>query len=217
MIPRGVDRRPIAARDHPLSQRIAHRLARSGVTANSISIVGLVAGCAAGLAFAATELAPIFGPYLWFGGALLIQLRLAANMFDGMVALETGTAAPVGELYNEVPDRISDCATLIGIGIAVGDFGLGAAAALGAVATAYIRAVGKGAGARSDFSGPMAKQQRMFLLTVLAVWMALAPAHWQPTPWGLALPRWALWIVILGTAVTALRRLVHIGRELRRQ
>jgi phosphatidylglycerophosphate synthase len=37
-----------------------------------------------------------------------------------MVAIEAGTASPVGELYNEVPDRVSDTATLIGAGYAVG-------------------------------------------------------------------------------------------------
>ena len=55
---------------------------------------------------------------------------------------------------NEIPDRISDGVGLIGVGIAAGSWGLGAIAALAAVATAYVRAVGKASGAASDFCGP---------------------------------------------------------------
>ena len=49
------------------------------------------------------------------------QLRLTANMLDGMVALASGRASKVGELYNEVPDRVSDAAVFIGAGLAWGE------------------------------------------------------------------------------------------------
>lgn len=212
-----VDRRPITARSHPLAQATATWLARRGVSANAISIAGLVAGVAAGTAFAATRHAPGAASILWTAGAVLVQLRLAANMFDGMVALARGTASPVGELYNEVPDRVSDSAILIGLGIAADEIGLGVAAALAAMATAYVRALGKGSGAGSDFSGPMAKQQRMFLVTALAVWSGLAPRSWQPELLGLSFPAVLLVIITAGAAFTALRRLCRIAATLRRQ
>jgi len=153
---------------------------------------------------------------LWLAGAVLIELRLAANMFDGMVALARGTASPIGELYNEIPDRISDSAVLIGAGVAAYDWGLGVAAALAAMATAYVRAAGKAAGAPNDFSGPMAKPHRMFLMTALALWSALAPRSWQPEWAGFDLAGLALIVVIAGCAVTALRRLRRIADALRR-
>ena len=57
----------------------------------------------------------------WFRGRRrLIQLRLAANMFDGMVAIETGKASPTGAIYNEIPDRVSDAAMFLGAGYAAG-------------------------------------------------------------------------------------------------
>ncbi|HVM80934.1 MAG TPA: CDP-alcohol phosphatidyltransferase family protein [Stellaceae bacterium] len=211
------DRRPIAAREHPLAQAAARWLLRRGISANAVSICGLLCGCAAGAILAATASAGRGAWILWLAGALLVQLRLVANMLDGMVAIAGGTASRLGELYNEIPDRISDSAVLAGIGIAAGNWGLGTAAALAAIATAYVRAVGKASGAGSDFSGPMAKQQRMFLATVLALWMALAPERWQPTLWGESLPELLLLVVIVGAGITAVRRTLRIARALGRQ
>jgi phosphatidylglycerophosphate synthase len=136
-------------------------------------------------------------------------------MFDGMVAIARGVTSPVGELYNEIPDRLSDSAVLIGLGIAGGDWGLGALAALTAMATAYVRAVGKAAGAASDFGGPMAKQQRMFMVTLAAVWLALAPASLQQAMPPSELLRAVLMLIIVLAGLTAGRRLRHIASALR--
>jgi len=84
------------------------------------------------------------------------------------------------------------------------------------VATAYVRAAGKAAGGPSDFSGPMAKQQRMLLIMALGLWSALAPQGWQPVMAGLALPSLVLIVVIIGCIVTILRRLRRIVGALRR-
>lgn len=210
-----IDRRPIAARNHRWAQRIAAWLVRVGASPNGISIAGLICGVTAGGAFGAIRWAPEAAIFLWLLGAALILLRLAANMFDGMVAVATGVASPVGELYNEVPDRISDSAVLIGVGVAAGghwDLGLGAA--LAAMATAYIRTLGKSVGAPSDFSGPMAKQQRMVLVIALALWCALTPASWQPEFLDETLPTLVLIVIILGGILTAVRRLIRIARAL---
>ena len=99
-----------------------------------------------------------------------------ANLLDGMVAIGRGVASPVGELFNEVPDRVSDTAVLVGLGVAAGSVWLGLAAALAAMATAYVRTTARAAGAPSDFGGPMAKQHRMALVTALALWCAVIPA-----------------------------------------
>src|SRR4051812_42207120 len=105
---RTADRRPIAVRTWPVFQALAGRLARWGVSPNAISTASLVCGVAAGAALAATASLPSPGQRIaWLAGGLLIQLRLLANMLDGMVAVEGGRASPVGELYNEVPDRVS--------------------------------------------------------------------------------------------------------------
>src|SRR5437870_2463229 len=115
-----LDRRPIAARDLKGMKAIASWMARKGFSANGISTAGMVFGILAGSTLFLTSRLPDFHRLLWISGAVFIQLRLLANMFDGMVAIERGTASKVGELFNEVPDRVSDSATLIGLGYAIG-------------------------------------------------------------------------------------------------
>ena len=214
------ERRPLATRERNFSKVLANRLAASGITPNAISVAGMVAGIAAGVAFAVTG----FGDsYRWcfFLAAVLIQMRLLANMLDGMVAIQTESSSPVGELYNEIPDRVSDGCTIIGAGYAGGGSAeLGFIAAALAIFIAYVRAQGKVAGAHQEFCGPMAKPQRMFLLTVLALVCAFAPTSWldfgTPLPgWGLI--AWGLGAIILGELVTVARRLLKISAALKEQ
>ena len=214
------DRRPLASRNVRLWQNIAARLAAHRVSPNAISIAGMIVGIVAGLLLAATTLAQTATQerLLWIAAAAAIQLRLLANMLDGMVAIALNQASPLGELYNELPDRVSDIAIIIGAGYSVGGHPvLGFVAACLAVLTAYIRAVGKAAGASNLFVGPMAKPHRMFALTVVAVFMALLPRHWQFLDFAnhrAGLPAIGLAIIIFGSALTIWRRLRLIVHHL---
>jgi phosphatidylglycerophosphate synthase len=209
------DRRPLATRNLGISRTLARWIAATGITPNAISVWGMVAGVLAGVALAGTAQFPDQGRWFWLAGAALVQLRLLANMFDGMVAIETGKTSPVGELFNEVPDRVSDPATLIGLGYAAGSHpAAGFAAACVALFVAYVRAMGKAAGVAQDFRGPMAKPQRMFFVTMVALWCGLTPAAWQ-TWAGVGAPVWVLGLIVLGGVVTAVRRLARISRASR--
>ena len=209
-----MERRPLASRNLRIFQRLAAALARAGVSANAISAMGMLFGAAAGAALVMTAHdAPRRWMY-WAAAAALIQLRLLCNMLDGMVAIERGTASPTGELYNEIPDRVSDSAVLIGLGYAEGgDVAWGFGAALAAMFTAYVRAMGKCAGAPQEFCGPMAKPQRMFLSTLVAIFYAAAPEAARDR---YAVATILLILIVAGSALTALRRLARIARALRR-
>jgi phosphatidylglycerophosphate synthase len=214
------DRRPIASRDRRVWQNVAAFLAARQVSPNSISMAGMAAGITAGFLFAATRFAENgwLQRAFWFAAALGIQLRLLANMLDGMVALASQRASPLGELYNEFPDRVSDAAITIGAGYAVGGLpSLGYIAACIAILTAYVRAVGKAAGASNLFVGPMAKEHRMFVLTLAGLLMAVLPAEWQPA-WGerqAGLASIGLGLIIVGGLVTVVRRLALIVGHLK--
>lgn len=160
---------------------MAQRMADAGVTPNTISVFSVLFAVAAGVALASTNAVPegMTQRTLWLLAALLVQGRLIANLLDGMVAVEGGKASAVGELYNEVPDRLSDPAILIGAGYAVGGHPvLGLLAALLAVFVAYVRAVGASVGVGQIFIGPFAKQQRMALITVSCMTCAFLPSDW---------------------------------------
>ena len=94
--------------------------------------------------------------------------------------IASSRASKTGELYNEVPDRISDAAVFIGAGFAWGgNITLGYIATILAIFTAYVRAAGKIAGAPNEFCGPMAKQHRMLVITLICVYAAITPRSWQ--------------------------------------
>ncbi len=213
------ERRPVAAREYGVLQSIASRLAATGISANAISLSGMVAAFAAGTLLYLTGRVSEPHWYLWLGAALLIQTRLLANLFDGMVAVEQGTASAVGELYNEAPDRVSDAVILIGLGYSAGgSIEWGYIAALLAVFTAYIRALGSVAGAEQHYCGPMAKQARMNVVTAVALWFATAPLHGIGTGAILgsySLPALGLIVIVLGCVKTSIRRLNRITQQLR--
>jgi len=195
-------------------RRLADWLVRRGASANAISLAGMGCGLLAGLAFALIDAMPDAARVLWLLGAVLVQLRLLANMLDGMVAIGRGVASPIGALFNDVPDRVSDSAVLVGVGIAAtGGWGLGLGAALAAMATAYVRLAGVSVGAPSDFCGPMAKPHRMNAVTLLALWCAAAPARWGTHS---AVPEAVLGVITALSVVTAIRRLWHTAVWLRK-
>src|SRR5438067_8551777 len=86
-----IDRRPIATRNRKWAQAATVWLASRNVSPNAISIAGMCACIVAGIALAATSIA--YDRILWFIAALGAQLRLTANMLDGMVALASGRAS----------------------------------------------------------------------------------------------------------------------------
>lgn len=213
------DRRPIKARHSQWARVTARALASLGISPNVISLFGMLAAIAAGALFYFTSSLEGLEETLWITGAALVLLRLLANMFDGMVAIELGKATRVGALYNEVPDRISDAAVLIGSGYgAGGSVELGYLGACLALFVAYVRSTARSAGAPSDFGGPMAKPQRMYVVISAALLSGFAPSTWHVT-WG-PQQSWgpmafALALVIFGSVLTAVLRLRRAARALR--
>jgi phosphatidylglycerophosphate synthase len=146
----------------------------------------------------------------------LIQLRLLANMLDGLVAVEGGRKTATGDVFNEVPDRVADVLILAPAGYALtwlGPLGitLGWLVAVLAVLSAYVRVFGGSLGFEQSFMGPMAKQHRMALLTLtcLASVVEVTAVDYRGRVLSLG-----LLIIGLGTALTIIRRLSLITRLL---
>ncbi|MEM1052321.1 MAG: CDP-alcohol phosphatidyltransferase family protein [Pseudomonadota bacterium] len=208
------NRRPLATRSAGWAKALAKGLAAIGLTPNAISVIGIFFAGAGAYAFVS---APYGSQWLWLGGAVGIQLRLLANMLDGLVAVEEGKSSATGPLYNEAPDRAEDALLLIGAGYGAGFPELGFLATVLAFGTAYIRALGGALGFEQDFVGPMAKQHRMFVLTLAAIitffWPSSVVGEFVLT--GPAALVAGLWIIIAGSALTCAVRLVRIARLLR--
>jgi phosphatidylglycerophosphate synthase len=213
------ERRPLASRQLAISQRMAAWLIARDVSPNSISGASVIFAALACGSLVATASASGWTARVFFAlGAIFVQARLLANLFDGMVAVGSGKASPLGELYNEVPDRISDPLILVGLGFAAGGSpALGWLAGLLALFTAYVRALGGVLGVKDLFIGPMAKPQRMATVTAVCVYCLLAPGTWPGShadgSFGAA--RIGLVLIVLGAAITVLRRLHRIASCLR--
>ncbi|MCC6493380.1 MAG: CDP-alcohol phosphatidyltransferase family protein [Pirellulales bacterium] len=212
------NRRPLKSRQWAVFQGAAAWLARIGVSPNAISLSSIAFAVAAGASFAATAKleSDLARRAAWTIAALFVQLRLYANLLDGLVAVEGGRGSPVGDLYNEVPDRVADTAILLGAGYAAGSSpALGAAASIVAVFTAYCRALGASLGGGQVFIGPMAKPQRMALITAIAFFYAFTPRAWQAPLLNRLHPiELALWAIVIGGLITAFRRLKRTARHL---
>ncbi|HEV7228010.1 CDP-alcohol phosphatidyltransferase family protein [Brevundimonas sp.] len=213
-------RRPLKSRGTGWARAAAAGLARMGATPDLISASSLLFAAAGFTAFWLSADAEGSGRAGWLLLAgLSIQLRLLANLLDGMVAVEHGRGGALGPIWNELPDRIADALFLVGAGYALRlydpAFGpvLGWSAAVLAVSTAYVRELGHALTGQVDFVGPGAKPHRMAALTAGCALSAIA---------AVALPDWdraVLWLmlalVVLLTTVTVARRTARLAARLK--
>lgn len=211
------NRRELRTRSRAWPSAIARRLASAGVTPNQVSVASIVFACIAGDAlFVAGERIGDSASFWLVVAAAGIQLRLLCNLLDGLLAIEGGLKSKTGELYNEIPDRIADIMILLGAGVAIHEvwewgIWLGVFATILALLTAYVRLLGGSLGLPQDFSGPMAKQHRMFALTVGALAGALEHAM-RGTVWSLVA---AIVVIVVGTLVTVVLRTRRIANQLK--
>jgi phosphatidylinositol phosphate synthase len=85
---------------------IGAQIRRTGITANHLTITGLVMAVAASVAIANGRLR---------AGLLLLVLTALPDVLDGAVAKASGTASPRGAFFDSVVDRVSDALLLGGV------------------------------------------------------------------------------------------------------
>ena len=210
-------RRPISARQTHWAHALAAWLVRRGLRPNQVSVLSAVFAALAGLCLVVGAHGSLALQIALFAAAAgFIQLRLLCNLMDGMMAVEGGLGTKTGPIFNELPDRFSDAVILICAGYAVTGTAWGAtigwAAALLAVLTAYVRAFAGSLGATQDFGGPMAKQQRIEVVSascLLGAAVAAAPG------WSDGVMLVALGIIAAGSTITIVRRTMHLVVELK--
>lgn len=208
-------RRPLKIRGLKIVKSIAQSLSQKNITPNQISVASIFFAALSALCF--LMFAYNNDGWLLLLAALFIQIRLLCNLFDGMVAVEGGKSSPSGELFNDIPDRITDPLILIASGYAINVVSWGAeigwCAALLAVMTAYIRTLSASIGAPVDFNGPMAKQHRMAVLTFACIFATIETAMRESH----YLLLFALIIITVGSLLTCIRRAQSAYRYLEAQ
>lgn len=169
---------------------------RVGISANGATLLGvLVASGAAVLAG--------FGEF-WIAGVLVL-VGATFDMLDGGIARRTNAVGPQGALMDSVLDRVSEVAVLLGLVVYYTrpETANQTAVILALVATAgsllvsYVRARAEGLGYKGT-EGFLTRPERVVIMSALL--MAS-----QPT--------WALWVLGIGTPLSAVHRFVAAYRE----
>jgi len=147
--------------------------------------------------------------WLLFAVPLLAAARLLLNVLDGAVARRAGVARPMGELWNELGDRLADVLFIGGLLFhpAV-DARLVLAAVVGALLASYTGITARAAGGARQYTGVMSKPGRMVVLAIAA-----------PLAWLTLDDRWlngALIVIAVGTLITLGQRLYAAHNELAR-
>lgn len=178
---------------------------RRSLSANALTRAAVVVSAIGGvtLAFSGAE------PRLLLVAVPVVGLRLALNALDGMLARQTGTASPTGELLNELGDRLGDLLLLGGLVLAGhADLRLGAVV-IGVVALpAMVGITSRAAGGERRYDGPLSKPDRMVGLGVTAVLAQLVAPSTAVTLY--------LALLAVGVPLTALLRYRRAYAQLRR-
>jgi phosphatidylglycerophosphate synthase len=176
---------------------IGRGLAKTGVTPNTLTTLGILLTAAAAVLVATGH--PVIGGWLLIAGGLM-------DTFDGAVARASRTATPFGSFYDSVSDRVSDGLILGGIAWWLRDdprqFALVIVALVGAQVTSYVRA--KAESIDLDCSvGILERAERAILLII-----------------GLLFHRWllepVLWLLAVGSTVTVVQRVHHVWCQIDR-
>ena len=94
------ERRPLTSRDVDIVQRLTTWMIARNVTANAVSVSSIgFAALATACLVETRAAAPGVSRVLLLLAALFVQLRLLANLLDGMIAVGSRRASPLATRY----------------------------------------------------------------------------------------------------------------------
>lgn len=174
--------------------RIGEILARSGLTPNALTAIGLALNILVAAVIAAGHIVP---------GGILLLIASGFDMLDGAVARATGTVTRFGGFLDSTIDRYSEAVVLGGVLVYIlgtDDYWLGAllvfTATIGSIMISYARARAEAAGWKASV-GLLARPERVVVLAIgLLTGYVIA----------------ALWILAVGTQATVVTRMAHVWR-----
>jgi CDP-diacylglycerol--glycerol-3-phosphate 3-phosphatidyltransferase len=184
---------------------LAAALARAGLTANMLTVIGF------GIAIVAALMA---GFQWWLAAGLVSVFGAVFDLFDGAVARVTGTASKFGAFLDSTFDRWGEGLLYTGIAagcMAAGDTRTALLAVLtlnSAVMVTYTRARAEGLGLSGDV-GIAPRPERVAILGAGLVLCGLSGGVGGAIPW----LQIALGILLVLTTITVIQRIVHVRRQ----
>jgi CDP-diacylglycerol--glycerol-3-phosphate 3-phosphatidyltransferase len=194
----GISARPVVTK---VIAPAVNALARAGVTADAVTVVGTLGAVAGSVGLLAT------GHLFW--GTVVVTVSVLLDLLDGALARARGGGSLFGAVLDSTGDRVADAAifgSLIWWYSGSGNDRLLVLLALLClvlgVLTSYIKARAEGVGLRCDV-GLVERLERL-LLVLFGTGLA-----------GLGVPyalHVGLWVLLAGSAVTVVQRLVAVHR-----
>jgi len=169
-------------------------LAKAGITANSLTVIGLAGSLGAGALIAAG--------YPQVGGAVSLLSGLP-DMLDGAVAKASGSVSRRGAFLDSVVDRVSDAAVLSGLVLLAAEHQEAQVAVLAALVLAlsllvsYVKARAESLGYDCNV-GIAERPERVIVLGI-----ALLFGH----------PLAGLWVLAVGAAITVVQRILTVWQQ----
>lgn len=176
-------------------QPVGAQIKRTGITADQLTVLGVLMAAAASVAIANGALR---------AGLLLLILTALPDVLDGAVAKASGTASPRGAFFDSVADRFTDALLLLGVAWYLastqpGRIAVLPMAVLGAsMLISYERAKAEALGYHAK-GGLMERAERLIALGLgLLFHQLLVPI---------------LWVMLVLTLVTAGQRFVKVWKQ----
>jgi CDP-diacylglycerol--glycerol-3-phosphate 3-phosphatidyltransferase len=153
----------VKPRFQALLRPLTDNLARSGVTANQVTIAASVLSIAVG-----TAIGLVRDSRMLLLLPLALFIRMALNAIDGMLAREHGQKSRLGAILNELGDVVSDAALYLPLALVSGFcpylmIGIVLLAVVGEMAGVVAVQIG----ASRRYEGPMGKSDRALVLGTL--------------------------------------------------
>ncbi|MCC6625834.1 MAG: CDP-alcohol phosphatidyltransferase family protein [Chloroflexi bacterium] len=178
-----------------LARTLAVGLARTGISPNGLTVIGLLLNVAVAAVLASGHLAA--------GGALLL-LAGAFDMLDGALARATNQTSKFGAFFDSTLDRYSELVVFFGLLLHLQATGflteaaLVYAAAAGSVLVSYARARAEALGFDCEV-GLLGRPERILVLAAGLLFGEVALLG-------------VLWLLAILTNATAVQRMVHVWR-----
>jgi CDP-diacylglycerol--glycerol-3-phosphate 3-phosphatidyltransferase len=201
---------------------IALAMGRAGLTPDALTVIGFGITVVGAILLAMQQ---------WLVGGIVVFVGGVFNMFDGTLARATGQASPLGGFMDSVFDRAGEVVVYVGIvaglqAVGVADGTLLAAAAMGAaVLVSYARAKSDAHGFTAGMGlaavGVMPREVRLVILSIGLILAGVLGT--EPTGSGGALPTGiaalfvALGIILVGSIITVIQRIVFVRGQAKRQ
>lgn len=185
-----------------ITQPVAKRIAALGISANVLTLAGLIISIAGGVCIALGHL-KLAGILILIGGSF--------DMMDGAVARASNKTNQFGALLDSVVDRYSEGAIFLGLAIyfslerMIDGLTLTCLGLISAFLVSYVRA--RAEGLQVDCKvGLMQRPERVILLSVGVIFRNLSVVN-------ISILILALWILVILSHITVLQRVTWVLRK----